>query len=215
MKNRSIVSVAILTASLFASGFAQAAQANAFPEGSFDVGLQTHSDPKFNGVPTGWRLADGRMPGYPGVKFEVVKEEDNTFVRITHSATSPDEWAAEREAAGQKWAGVGIVAEVPVPKGTKEIRVSVRVRAPEVRLGTKLSWTSLRDHPIFMTAEKKICQGKRPAILFNVTSPVTEWIEKEIVITEIPADAAFLQLQPGFFNSAGILEVDDYQVTFK
>ena len=202
-------------AALACSTLTASAQTNAFPEGTFDLGIQTTSDPKTNGLPMGWEFVDGRTPGFPGVTFSTGTFEGSKFARIINNNTSPDDWAEEMKAAGVSGAAVGIRATIPIPKSRPtHVRIPARVRVPEITVGTQLSWASLRDHPIFLDAERKQIGKPRPPIFYSFTAPAKEWVEREIN-TPIPPEAAFIQVGPAMFNATGTIEVDDYQVFFE
>jgi hypothetical protein len=207
-----------LVTSVLALGSSTAlnAQTNAFPEGSFDLGLQTTTDPKTNCVPYGWEFLDGRTPGFPNVTFSTVTSEGNKFARLVNDNTNPDAWAETSKALNGSGGVLGLKTTIAIPKSRPtHIRINCRVRAPEIHTGTGLSWASFRDHPIFLDAANKAIGKPRPPILFNITSPAKDWVEREITINPIPPEAAFFQLQPGMFNATGILEIDDYQVFFE
>lgn len=202
-------------AALALTPLASRAQTNAFPEGTFDLGIQTTTDPKTNGLPVGWEFLDGRTSGFPGVTFSTGTFEGSKFARLINNNTSPDAWAEEMKAAGVGGAAVGLRAVIPIPNSRPtHVRLSARVRVPEVTLGTQLSWASLRDHPIFLDAQRKPIGKPRPPIFYSFTAPVKDWVERE-VSAPIPPEAAFIQIGPAMFNATGILEVDDYQVFFE
>ena len=141
-----------------------------------------------NGVPQGWEIAAADK-----ARILTLDEEGNRFLILTN-----------RDATK----AVSLTARLKIKPEWKSLHIKVRLAAESLHVG-KEWWHNARIALRFEDQNGVKMGELPPAISLSKSAP---WQVLETDIT-IPANAAYLKVQPGLFFATGTFKVDDILIT--
>ena len=143
--------------------------------------------PDEDGLPLGWKIDDWRQEG----RISVVKEEaGNHFLRIDN-----DEAKA--------WPRLSTAFKLP--PDWKSVSLSARLRAQSMKVMP--GWSEARIGYYFLDENHKELSSGTIAVV----TKDTKW-RRFAARADVPAKAAFLQIQPSLISITGIVDFDDIKI---